>query len=106
VVFMLKHLKLSGCPVAPENISCHPCDETRSGGFIPEVGTVALCANRLASKKHTEHTLTHELVHLYDQCKFKVDWRNLRHHACSEVSISLNIRRLCTQEVKRFAPIV
>lgn len=27
----------------------------------------------------------HELVHMYDHCKFKVDWSNLRHHACSEV---------------------
>ena len=33
-----------------------------------------------------EDTLTHELVHMYDHCKFNVDWRNLRHHACSEVS--------------------
>ena len=32
-----------------------------------------------------EHTLVHELVHMYDQCVFKVDWNNLRHHACSEV---------------------
>ena len=32
-----------------------------------------------------EHTLVHELVHMYDQCTFKVDWNNLRHHACSEV---------------------
>lgn len=34
-----------------------------------------------------EHTLTHELVHMYDHCKFDVDWSNLRHHACSEVSL-------------------
>lgn len=33
-----------------------------------------------------EDTLTHELVHMYDHCKFNVDWKNLRHHACSEVS--------------------
>ena len=34
-----------------------------------------------------EDTLTHELVHMYDHCRFKVDWNNLRHHACSEVSL-------------------
>ena len=34
-----------------------------------------------------EHTLVHELVHMYDQCMFRVDWNNLRHHACSEVRI-------------------
>ena len=34
-----------------------------------------------------EHTIVHELVHMYDQCMFRVDWNNLRHHACSEVRI-------------------
>jgi len=86
VVFMLKHLKLSGCPVAPTNILCAPCDYTRSGGFSPEAGAIILCAGRFFSKNHMENTLVHELVHMYDHCKFKVDWNNLRHHACSEVS--------------------
>lgn len=36
-----------------------------------------------------EDTLVHELVHMYDHCKFKVDWSNLRHHACSEVRNSI-----------------
>lgn len=34
-----------------------------------------------------EDTLAHELVHAFDHCRFKVDWGNLRHHACSEVRI-------------------
>jgi len=32
-----------------------------------------------------EDTLVHELVHMYDHAKFKVDWEDIRHHACSEV---------------------
>jgi inner membrane protease ATP23 len=40
-----------------------------------------------------EDTLTHELVHMYDHCKFNVDWKNLRHHACSEVSDQCAILR-------------
>jgi len=32
-----------------------------------------------------ESTIAHELIHMYDMCKFKVDWADLRHHACSEV---------------------
>jgi len=86
VVFMLKHLRLSGCEVSPANIMCAPCDYTRSGGFSPEAGAVVLCAGRFFSKSHMENTLVHELVHMYDHCKFKVDWSDLRHHACSEVS--------------------
>ncbi|TFK56826.1 hypothetical protein OE88DRAFT_1730270 [Heliocybe sulcata] len=84
VTFMLKHLELSGCPVKPSNIECGRCDWTRSGGFMPE-GKIVLCQGRIFNKSHMEHTLTHELVHMYDQCKFKVDWLNLRHHACSEI---------------------
>ena len=85
VVFMLKHLRLSGCAVPPENIMCAPCDLTRSGGFHP-AGAIVLCQNHPGSKRHAEDTLTHELIHMYDHCKFNVDWHNLRHHACSEVS--------------------
>jgi inner membrane protease ATP23 len=85
VIFMLKHLKLSGCPVPPSNVVCAPCDLTRSGGFHP-AGAIVLCQGHFGDKKHMEDTLTHELVHMYDHCKFNVDWRNLRHHACSEVS--------------------
>ncbi|KAF8551099.1 hypothetical protein OG21DRAFT_1598597 [Imleria badia] len=84
VVFMLKHLRLSGCVVPPENIMCTPCDLTRSGGFHP-AGAIVLCQNHPSSKRQMEDTLTHELVHMYDHCKFNVDWHNLRHHACSEI---------------------
>lgn len=83
---MLKHLKQNGCIVTPQNISCLPCDYTRSGGFHPEAGAVVLCQGRFFNKRHMEDTLVHELVHMYDHTKFKVDWSNLRHHACSEVS--------------------
>lgn len=81
---MLKHLALSGCPVPAENIICTPCSPVRTGGFHP-AGAIILCQSHFMNKKHMEDTLTHELVHMYDHCKFKVDWNNLRHHACSEV---------------------
>lgn len=86
---MMQHIRRTGVEVSHEkNIICLPCDLTRSGGFSPEIGAVILCSGNFWSKKQMEATLTHELVHMYDQCKFKVDWSNLRHHACSEVSFS------------------
>lgn len=85
VVFMMKHLKLSGCDVPPSNILCAPCDMTRAGGFSPDPGAVTLCAGHFFSQQHMESTIVHELMHMYDHCRFKVDWGNLRHHACSEV---------------------
>lgn len=30
----------------------------------------------------------HEMIHAFDHCRFEVDWGNLRHHACSEVSLA------------------
>ncbi|EDR01116.1 uncharacterized protein LACBIDRAFT_147820, partial [Laccaria bicolor S238N-H82] len=102
VVFMLKHLKLSGCEVPPSNILCAPCDQTKSGGFTPDPGAVVLCSGHFFSQKHMEYTLAHELIHMYDHCKFKVDWGNLRHHACSEIRAN-NLSGDCrfSQEVRR-----
>ncbi|GFZ49565.1 Mitochondrial inner membrane protease ATP23 [Saitozyma sp. JCM 24511] len=101
VVFMLKHLRLSGCPFPDSAIQCHPCPDNRVGGFAPEYG-ILLCQNRFFSKKHMEDTLAHELIHAYDHCKFNVDWLNLRHHACTEIRAA-NLSGDCswTREVKR-----
>jgi inner membrane protease ATP23 len=88
VQFMLKHLKLAGVDCTLAHIPCLPCDLTRSGGFSPEAGAVVLCQGNFLNKKHMEHTLVHELTHMYDHAVFKVDWSNLRHHACSEVRLA------------------
>ena len=85
VVFMFKHLKATGSNVTPDHLVCVPCSKKTAGGFLPQAGAVALCQDRLLHKKHMESTIVHELVHMYDHSKFKVDWFNLRHHACSEV---------------------
>jgi inner membrane protease ATP23 len=92
-VFMLKHLKESGCEVPKSNILCAPCDLTFAGGFNPDPGAVVLCAGQFFSQSHMEHTLVHELMHMYDHCRFKVNWSNLRHHACSEVGLNVSERR-------------
>jgi len=102
VVFMLKRLEISGCPVNSTHLRCEPCNYMRAGGFSPSMGITVLCQGHFWSKKHMEDTIVHELVHMYDQCRFKVDWNNLRHHACSEIranSLSGDCR--WTREVRR-----
>ncbi|CED83998.1 metalloprotease atp23 [Phaffia rhodozyma] len=101
VVFILKHLSLSGCPTTAASIHCAPCDNTKAGGFSSDLG-VLLCQNRLVDKAHMGDTLSHELIHMYDHCKFNVDWTNLRHHACSEIRAA-NLSGDCAwwQEFKR-----
>ncbi|OXB36772.1 mitochondrial inner membrane protease ATP23 [Cryptococcus neoformans] len=101
ITFLLNHLKLAGCPFPSSAMQCHPCPENRAGGFSPDHG-ILLCQDRFFNKKHMEDTLAHELVHAFDHCRFKVDWGNLRHHACSEIRAA-NLSGDCrfTREVKR-----
>ncbi|KAJ6620830.1 peptidase M76 family-domain-containing protein [Mycena sp. CBHHK59/15] len=85
VVFMLKHLQAAGCDLPPSNIICAPCDRTSAGGFNPKQGAVVLCQGVFFGDAHMENTMVHEMIHMFDHCRFKVDWNNLRHHACSEI---------------------
>lgn len=73
--------------VSTDIIRCLPCNKYQSGGFSPSHG-ILLCQNRLLSRKHTEDTLAHEMIHMYDHLRFDVDWMDLRHHACSEIRAS------------------
>ncbi|CCE64427.1 hypothetical protein TPHA_0H02230 [Tetrapisispora phaffii CBS 4417] len=68
-------------------IICDVCPELRSGGFHPDYG-ILICQNRIRDKWHLEDTLAHELVHQFDNLKWKVDWLNLKQHACSEIRAS------------------
>ncbi|THV01886.1 hypothetical protein K435DRAFT_376205 [Dendrothele bispora CBS 962.96] len=111
VIFLLRHLRLSGCQVPESNIYCGACDTqallrghpgAHAGGYIPEIQSIKLCGGMFFSKQHQESTIAHELIHMYDQCKFKVDWSNLRHHACSEIRAN-NLSGDCryTRELRR-----
>ncbi|CAO3566080.1 unnamed protein product [Mortierella alpina] len=101
VRFMMNNLKKSGCPLTKNMLECGPCDSTKSGGFSKDHG-ILLCQNGFFSKKHQEHTMIHEMIHMYDHCVFKVDWDNLRHHACSEVrAAALSGDCNWTREVRR-----
>lgn len=99
--FMVKHLAVIGCNPLDEadtpsdaepKIAVGPCPPTIAGGFSPsEPGQspsksgILICSNRIMNKKHLEDTLAHEMIHWWDHCRFKVDWSDLRQHACSEV---------------------
>ncbi|KAF8704285.1 Has a dual role in the assembly of mitochondrial ATPase, partial [Rhizoctonia solani] len=101
VVFMLKHLALHSTNLTSAHIHCAPCDPSRAGGFSPDAG-ILLCQDRFMSKTHMQDTLVHEMVHVYDHARFKVDWSNLRHHACSEIrAASLSGDCRWTRETQR-----
>ena len=98
---MMNNLAKSGCPLTKNMLECGPCDATKSGGFSNNHG-ILLCQNGFFSKKHMEHTMIHEMIHMYDHCVFGVDWSNLRHHACSEIrAAALSGDCNWTREVRR-----
>lgn len=91
VTFMLQNLAPLGVNFKPSHVICMPCGLERAGGFSPDLGQVLICQDGILSKKHLEDTLVHELIHVYDHSKFKVDWNDLRHIACSEVGLVIMV---------------
>lgn len=87
VRFMMEQVARVGGKLDDNHIFCDECTEMVGGGYNLELG-ILLCQNRILSKRHLEDTLAHELVHAYDDARFKVDWTNLRHHACAEIRAS------------------
>uniref|UniRef100_A0A6T9Z4T6 Mitochondrial inner membrane protease ATP23 n=1 Tax=Cyanoptyche gloeocystis TaxID=77922 RepID=A0A6T9Z4T6_9EUKA len=87
VKFLLDALKAEGCPVQPSFFICDPCTgySEISGGFDPNAGIV-LCENSLPhGQQQADRAVAHELIHVFDHCRAKVDWTDCRHHACSEI---------------------
>lgn len=96
VIFMQKNIRDLNGDLNSENVKCRRCPARRNedgtlsrqgGGFSPEHG-ILLCANEMRDRKHVEDTLSHEMVHAWDHLRWKVDWADLRHAACSEVCLS------------------
>ncbi|KAI9773592.1 MAG: Mitochondrial inner membrane protease atp23 [Geoglossum simile] len=69
------------------NVRCRRCPVRQAGGFSPDHG-IQICANEMRSQGHLEDTLAHEMMHAYDHLRFKVDWADLRHAACTEIRAS------------------
>ncbi|KAI8986594.1 peptidase M76 family-domain-containing protein [Pilobolus umbonatus] len=101
VRFMIDQLKQINKTLTKDDFHCMPCDNTKAGGFSPVAG-ILLCQNRLGSKTFQEHTMVHEMIHMYDHHRFKVDWNNLKHQACSEIrAASLSGDCKWTREIAR-----
>ncbi|KAI5289928.1 Mitochondrial inner membrane protease atp23 [Ascosphaera acerosa] len=91
ITFLRDNIRQLGGDITRDKIFCRRCDTEQgsTGGFDPNYGIV-VCANLQKARNHVEDTLAHEMVHLYDYLRFKVDWsgRNLRHAACAEIRAS------------------
>ena len=85
VAFLLEKLEQSGCAVDKRFFRVEKCHKEVVGGFEPRKG-ISLCHNQIQTRTEMENMLAHELIHAYDDCtRKKMDWLDVRHHACSEV---------------------
>ncbi|XP_043514999.1 mitochondrial inner membrane protease ATP23 homolog [Frieseomelitta varia] len=83
---LLGALKSSGCEVElGRHISCEVCDEVVTGGYDPETNQIIICQNTANSKNRVHSTLSHEMIHMFDYCRNKLDLQNLNHLACTEI---------------------
>ncbi len=87
-----------GCEIDLDTlVECRRCNVAATGGFIANHQglkegeyrpRVLVCEDNLLGSKYVAQTLAHELVHAYDQCRAKVNWRSCYHYACTEIRAS------------------
>lgn len=94
---MIKHLSMLGCAPVDEDgnvdrIFIAKCNTMTAGGFMPSQpgeplsrSGLLICYNSIKDKKHMEATMAHEMMHWFDHCRFKTDFTDMRHMACTEV---------------------
>ena len=109
IVFLRKNIRDLNGDLNESNVRCRRCPARleengeaegegeekgirvyrQGGGFSPDHG-ILICANEMRNRKHLEDTLAHEMVHAWDHLRWKVDWADLRHAACTEVCFTPN----------------
>lgn len=95
IQFLAKSLDELGCSFSwSEMIECEPCTELchamfqgnekglKEGDYKPKL---TVCENYMISKSYTTRAIAHELIHAYDQCRAKLDFKNIDHLACTEI---------------------
>uniref|UniRef100_A0A453C830 Mitochondrial inner membrane protease ATP23 n=1 Tax=Aegilops tauschii subsp. strangulata TaxID=200361 RepID=A0A453C830_AEGTS len=90
VRFLRERMEKAGCTVWPMLIRAATC--ASAGGYASREG-IEVCCNHMEYPDQITQTITHELIHAYDDCVGKnMDWTNCAHHACSEVSKYLSYK--------------
>lgn len=86
VRLMMDALKSAGCPIdISRHFSCETCSDLVTGGYDPLNKQIVICQNRVVSQSMVESILVHEMIHVFDYCKNKFDFKNMDHIACTEI---------------------
>lgn len=46
---------------------------------------IVVCHNQTKNQKMVQGVLAHEMIHMFDFCRKKLDFKNLDHLACTEI---------------------
>jgi len=86
VKLLLRALESKGCPVdLKRHVSCEDCISRVNGGYDPVHNQVVVCQNNTMNEGTACNVLGHELTHMFDRCRTKMDFDNLDHLACTEI---------------------
>ncbi|KOC64978.1 Mitochondrial inner membrane protease ATP23 like protein [Habropoda laboriosa] len=86
VKLMMAALKSSGCEIdIGRHISCEVCDKAVTGGYDPQLNQIIICQNTAADKGRVQSSLVHEMIHMFDYCRYNLNLKNVDHLACTEI---------------------
>ncbi|KAL6440555.1 hypothetical protein ACFW04_003215 [Cataglyphis niger] len=67
------------------HISCEVCNPAVTGGYDSELNQIVVCQNMAGRKNVVRGVLLHEMIHMFDYCRNKLDTKNIDHLACTEI---------------------
>ncbi|KYN04546.1 Mitochondrial inner membrane protease ATP23 like protein [Cyphomyrmex costatus] len=68
-----------------KHISCEVCNPIVTGGYDSEFNQIVICQNSAYSENMVRAVLLHEMIHMFDYCRNKLDMKNIDHLACTEI---------------------
>ncbi|KYN31370.1 Mitochondrial inner membrane protease ATP23 like protein [Trachymyrmex septentrionalis] len=86
IKLMMGALRSSGCEVdIRRHISCEVCNPIVTGGYDSEFNQIVICQNSAYNENMVRAVLLHEMIHMFDYCRNKLDVKNIDHLACTEI---------------------
>lgn len=83
-------------PLSANFITCKVCEEGEMGHFFEKSKRIVLCANHILDQDFNS-TVTHELIHAFDDARIKIDYSVPGHIACSEIR-AINLSGECKED--------
>ncbi|XP_053202019.1 mitochondrial inner membrane protease ATP23 homolog [Panonychus citri] len=86
VKLLERAMKAHGCELDyRRHFSCEPCNGKTTGGYDVYYNQIVVCSNKYMNKGQFMGTIGHEMIHMFDACRAKLDFNNPEHVACTEI---------------------